>query len=50
MNTELLTVAQVATYLKLSEKTVRRLIASGLLRASKLSNRSWRIRACDIDD
>ena len=50
MNTELLTVAQAATYLKLSEKTVRRLIRSGLLRASKLSNRSWRIRACDIDE
>ncbi len=50
MNTELLTVAQTATYLKLSEKTVRRLIGSGLLRASKLSNRSWRIRACDIDE
>ncbi len=50
MNTELLTVAQAATYLKLSEKTVRRLIGSGLLRASKLSNRSWRIRACDIDE
>ena len=50
MNIELLTVAQAATYLKLSEKTVRRLIGSGLLRASKLSNRSWRIRACDIDE
>lgn len=50
MNTELLTVAQAATHLKLSEKTVRRLIGSGLLRASKLSNRSWRIRACDIDE
>ncbi len=49
MNTELLTVSQTATYLKLSEKTVRRLISNGSLQASKVSNRSWRIRACDID-
>ena len=50
MNTELLTVAQTASYLQLSEKTVRRLIGNGSLKASKLSNRSWRIRACDIDE
>lgn len=49
MNTELLTVSQTAEYLKLSEKTVRRLINNGSLQASKLANRSWRIRACDID-
>lgn len=49
MNTELLTVSQTASYLKLSEKTVRRLISNGSLQASKVSNRSWRIRACDID-
>lgn len=49
MNTELLTVSQTASYLKLSEKTVRRLISNGTLQASKVSNRSWRIRACDID-
>ena len=50
MNTELLTVSQAATYLQLSEKTVRRLIREGSLQASKLSNRSWRIRSCDIDE
>lgn len=50
MNTELLTVSQTAMYLQLSEKTVRRLIEKGSLQASKLSNRSWRIRSCDIDD
>lgn len=50
MNSELLTVSQTATYLKLSEKTVRRLISDGRLQASKLGNRSWRIRDCDIDD
>lgn len=49
MNTELLTISQTAKYLQLSEKTVRRLINDGSLQASKLANRSWRIRACDID-
>lgn len=49
MNTELLTVSQTAKYLQLSEKTVRRLIHDGSLHASKLANRSWRIRACDIE-
>lgn len=50
MDTELLTVAQTAKYLQLSEKTVRRMIGNGSLAASKLSNRSWRIRSCDIED
>lgn len=50
MNAELLTVAQTAEYLQLSEKTVRRLIGNGKLQASKLSNRSWRVRSCDIDE
>ena len=49
MNTELLTVSQTAEYLQLSEKTVRRLINDGSLHASKLANRSWRVRACDIE-
>lgn len=50
MNTELLTVSQTAAYLQLSEKTVRRLIGNGALQASKLGNRTWRVRACDIDE
>ena len=50
MSGELLTVAQAAEYLQFSEKTVRRLIGEGRLRASKLSNRSWRILASDIDE
>lgn len=50
MTTELLTVAQTAKYLQLSEKTVRRLIGNGSLQASKLGDRSWRIRACDVDN
>lgn len=50
MNTELLTVAQTAEYLQLSEKTVRRLINKGVLPASKLGDRLLRIRSSDIDD
>lgn len=50
MDTELLTVAQTAEYLKFSEKTVRRLINDGRLPAAKLANRSWRIRMCDVDE
>lgn len=49
MNTELLTVAQTAVYLQLSEKTVRRLINKGVLPASKLGDRLLRIRSTDID-
>ena len=49
MDMELLTVAQTAKYLQLSEKTVRRMIGEGTLQASKISNRTWRIRTCDID-
>lgn len=49
MNSDLLTVTQTAEYLQLSEKTVRRLINDGRLQASRLANRSWRIRVCDID-
>lgn len=46
---ELLTVAQAAKYLKLSEKTIRRLIASKKLTASKVGDRPWRIKASDIE-
>ena len=48
MDTELLTVSQTAQYLQLSEKTIRRMIGNGSLPASKLGNRTWRIRACDV--
>lgn len=50
MDTKLLTVSQTAQYLQLSEKTIRRMIGRGSLPASKLGNRTWRIRLCDIDD
>ena len=49
MENEILTISQTATYLQISDKTVRRLINDGKLRASKLSNRTWRIRLCDIE-
>lgn len=50
MNANLLTVSQTAQYLQLSEKTIRRMIEKGSLPASKLGNRTWRIRLCDIDN
>lgn len=46
---EYLTVAQAAEYLQVSEKTIRRLINYGKIRAAKLSNRAWRIKASDIE-
>ena len=49
MDSELLTVTQTAKYLQLSDKTVRRLIADGRLPASKISNRTWRVKPSDID-
>ncbi len=49
MDNELYTVAQAARYLQLSTKTVRRLIADKKLRASKISDRSWRIKKDDIE-
>lgn len=49
MNSELLTVAQTASYMQLSEKTIRRMISSGELQASKINNRSWRVKICDVE-
>lgn len=48
MSDELFTVAQAADYLKVCEKTIRRLIKSNQLTASKVCGRSWRIRKEDI--
>lgn len=48
MQVELLTVVQAAEYLQVCEKTVRRLISSKTLMASKVG-RSWRIKKIDID-
>jgi excisionase family DNA binding protein len=49
MEDELLTVSQAADYLKLSEKTVRRLISSQKLLAAKVGDRSWRIKESNIE-
>jgi len=46
---DIFTVAQVAEYLQISEKTVRRLIANGELTASKVGGRLWRIKKADIE-
>lgn len=50
MNDEIFTVTQAAKYLQVCDKTVRRLIKSNRLIASKVGDRSWRIRKTDIDD
>lgn len=50
MTDELLTVAQAAQYLQVCEKTVRRLITSQKLTASKVGSRAWRIRKEAIDE
>lgn len=49
MADELLTVAQAADYLQVCDKTIRRLIAANKLIASKIGNRTWRIKKSDID-
>lgn len=46
--THLLDIRQAADFLRVSEKTVRRLIARGELTASQIGNR-WRIRRRDLD-
>ena len=48
MSDAILTVVQAAEYLKVCEKTVRRLISSQELAASKVG-KSWRIQKADID-
>lgn len=48
MSDSLMTIAQAAEYLKVCDKTVRRLIARQELAASKVG-KSWRIQKADID-
>ena len=47
MADELFTVAQAAEYLKVCDKTVRRMIASKELVASKVGSRCWRYMKAD---
>jgi len=49
MTDEILTVYETADYLKLSDKTIRRLISDNSLVASKIGS-TWRIRKTDIDE
>ena len=48
MADEILTIYEAAEYLKVSDKTVRRLIANHLLIASRVGN-SWRIKQSEIE-
>lgn len=48
MTDEIFTVNQTAGYLKVCDKTVRRLIEKKVLTASKVGG-SWRIQKIDID-
>jgi excisionase family DNA binding protein len=48
MEDELYTIVQVAEYLKVCDKTVRRLIKKKLLCASKVGG-SWRIKFSEIE-
>jgi excisionase family DNA binding protein len=49
MTDEIMTVKQAAEYLKLSVRSVHKLIADKKLLASQISVRSWRVKKSDID-
>ena len=49
MEDELFTVAQAAEYLQVCDKTIRRLISSKRIVASKVGSRKWIIRKSNID-
>jgi excisionase family DNA binding protein len=49
MNDEILTVKETAEYLKLSDRSVHKLIADNKLLASQIGTRSWRVKKSDID-
>jgi len=49
MNDEIFTVKQTAEYLKISDRSVHKLILDKKLLASKVGLRSWRIKKADID-
>jgi len=48
MAEELLTVKEAASRLKMHPQTLRRWIRRGLLRASKVGSRQWRIKESDL--
>lgn len=49
MSDEILTLKEVASYLKLAEKTTYRLAAEGKLPGFKVGG-SWRFKYCDIEN
>lgn len=49
MNDEILTLKEVAAYLKLAEKTAYRLAAEGKLPGFKVGG-SWRFKKADVED
>lgn len=49
MNNEILTLKEVAIYLKLTEKTAYRLVAEGKLPGFKAGG-SWRFKQSDIEN
>lgn len=49
MNDEILTLKEVAAYLKLAEKTAYRLAAEGKLPGFKVGG-SWRFRKADVEN
>ena len=48
MNTDIMTIKEVAAYLKLTEKTAYRLAAEGKIPGFKVGG-SWRFRQTEID-
>lgn len=48
MNTDVMTIREVAEYLKLTDKTAYRLVADGTLPGFKVGG-AWRFRRGDID-
>lgn len=48
MNDEILTLKEVAVYLKLAEKTAYRLVAEGKLPGFKVGG-SWRFKKADVE-
>jgi len=49
MDDEILTVKQAAEYLKVSDRSIHKLILDMKLHAYKVGLRSWRIKKKDID-
>jgi excisionase family DNA binding protein len=49
MPTEVMTISDVATFLKVNEKTIYRLVKAGRIPAFKVAG-AWRFKKADIDE